>query len=206
MSLLSTFRRLRPPTWARRLMPQAQWQGRPDAIHLTFDDGPHPESTPAILRLLKSARWPATFFILGQRAQQYPHLTAAIRADGHQVGNHGHAHLHGWWTPTARYLDNWQRGHHISQSRLFRPPYGKLRPAQYRAVTAAGHRIVMWSVMPYDFADRPASPKEWIPTLQGGDIIVLHDTPRGLRYLEKILPLLQQIINDHGWKAAPLAS
>ncbi len=206
MTLRNVFRRARPPAWMRALMPHACWEGMPRALYLTFDDGPHPDSTPALLGLLKRMQWQATFFILGRQAERYPDLFRQIRAARHGIGNHGYEHLHGWWTASSRYLENWRRGYAVTRSTLFRPPYGKLRPRQYRAIRSAHHRIVMWRVMPYDFARHPIAPQAWIPTLTGGDIIVLHDSPRGLRYFRQMLPLLREQINRHGWEVTSLPS
>ena len=62
------------------------------AVALTFDDGPNPEATPAVLDALASGGVKATFFILGRHAERWPDLVERVAADGHRVGNHGYFH------------------------------------------------------------------------------------------------------------------
>ncbi len=183
----------------QRLHPHRTWRGEPTAVYLTFDDGPHPQSTPALLDLLRTMGWQATFFVVGRQAEQFPEVFEHLRQSRMPIANHGYAHLHGWFTSTTRYVADYRRGRSIAASRLFRPPYGKLRPTQARRLRADGAQIVMWTVMPYDFSSRPASPSQWIPGLQPGDIIALHDTPQGLRYFQAIAPHLRAKLRQEGW-------
>src|SRR3954447_24730808 len=62
------------------------------AVALTFDDGPNPAATPAILDALKARGVRATFFILGRHAERWPDLVARVASEGHAVGNHGYFH------------------------------------------------------------------------------------------------------------------
>ncbi|MGH2869094.1 MAG: polysaccharide deacetylase family protein, partial [Solirubrobacteraceae bacterium] len=63
-----------------------------DGVALTFDDGPHPEGTPAVLEVLARAGARATFFVIGEQARRWPQLVAEIRAAGHEVALHGFRH------------------------------------------------------------------------------------------------------------------
>ena len=78
----------------RQRFPSALWQGDPAQreIALTFDDGPHQESTPALLSLLDHYGITATFFHIGRRAAAAPHLVQLVAAAGHQIGLHGYRH------------------------------------------------------------------------------------------------------------------
>ena len=100
-------------------------------IFLTFDDGPSPEVTPFVLDALRQAQAKALFFVAGQNAERYSELFNRIKNEGHIIGNHGYAHLNGLKTNTKTYLNDIEQGHQIIQSPLFRPPYGKLKSAQY---------------------------------------------------------------------------
>ena len=73
-----------------RLTPQILYRVRTRAplVALTFDDGPHPTHTPRILEILRAHHAHATFFLIGDRAARHPEIVAAIRADGHEIGNH----------------------------------------------------------------------------------------------------------------------
>ena len=66
--------------------------GLNDAVLLTFDDGPHPESTPVVLELLKQYNARAIFFVVGARIQRAPHLLKIILDEGHAIGNHSYSH------------------------------------------------------------------------------------------------------------------
>ena len=85
-----------PAIYLRWLYPKAYWRmDRHDkAVYLTFDDGPIPEATPFILDTLKEFGVKATFFMVGDNVRKYPELYKRILAEGHQVGNHTHNHIH----------------------------------------------------------------------------------------------------------------
>ncbi len=190
---------VRIPHWLQRLFPQWIWTGHSQSIYLTFDDGPHPQSTFRILQLLQSMGWQATFFVIGRHAERLPDLIHAIRVAGMQMGNHGYEHLHGWKTAVPQYFANYQRGKFISKSPLFRPPYGKMPIGMGSKIRKDGSQVIMWTVMPYDFSNRPISPNTWINQLSGGEIIALHDSPRGADYFEKVIWPLSQKLQMEGW-------
>src|SRR5262245_6506445 len=96
------------------LHPQAQLFGRtlrrvPAGIALTFDDGPNPDVTPALLRLLRKYQVPATFFVLGKHVREYPALAAEIAANKHQIGNHTDTHASLLFYSPARIVDELRR-------------------------------------------------------------------------------------------------
>ena len=102
---------------------------RPGMLALTFDDGPDPRWTPAILDILKQENVPATFFIIGKNGQAYPDLVKRIVNEGHQIGNHTFTHPNMGEIPlslselelnaTQRLIES-----EIGRSTvLFRPPY-----------------------------------------------------------------------------------
>src|SRR3954454_5763353 len=77
--------------------PVARALGIPRRVHasgiaLTFDDGPHPEGTPAVLELLRSEDLVATFFVAGEQVERFPQLARDIVAAGHEIGLHCHRH------------------------------------------------------------------------------------------------------------------
>ncbi|MDR2883233.1 MAG: polysaccharide deacetylase family protein [Alistipes sp.] len=97
---------------------------------MTFDDGPTPGVTEWILDEL--ARWDAraTFFCLGRNVEAHPGLYARIVAGGHRVGNHTHNHMKGWGCGAAIYAADVDRAAGVTDSDLFRPPYGRTSPAK----------------------------------------------------------------------------
>jgi peptidoglycan/xylan/chitin deacetylase (PgdA/CDA1 family) len=101
-------------------------------LALTFDDGPDPQYTPRILEALRKHGAKATFFLIGERAEQEPALVRQILADGHELANHSHSHPDFERLPLRRAMQEISRTTAMieaiqgSRCRLFRPPKGKL--------------------------------------------------------------------------------
>ena len=171
-------------------------------LFLTFDDGPSPSSTPWILDVLRSYEARATFFCLGRQVQQHPELYAAIRDDGHAVGNHTHNHLDGWRTSKRRYMKDVSRAAQWIQSPLFRPPYGRISLRQMHHL-AKTHRIVMWDVLSRDYDSR-LSPQTILSRLKRrvrpGSIVVFHDSPQAEKNLRTILPDFLEYCSREGYQ------
>lgn len=170
----------RPPAPVRRLFTAAKFRMETGEkrLCLTFDDGPHPVSTPQLLDILDSAKVKALFFCTGRAANKYPHLINDIRARGHIIGNHGYSHLNGWITSLKRYCDDVDKGSLFTSSELFRPPYGRIGFRQYIRLRKK-YRIILWDLMAYDF-DPDFSAERSLDILKSkircGSIIVLHDS------------------------------
>ncbi len=154
------------------------------AVALTFDDGPHPEGTPAVLDLLARARARATFFLIGEQVERRPALAAEIVAAGHAVALHGYRHRLQLRMSTAQLYSDVQRGreaiHHATgvEPGWHRPPYGIYSSAGLSAVRAAGMRPLLWSRWGKDWR-RLTTPARIAARASGdlsaGDVILLHD-------------------------------
>jgi peptidoglycan/xylan/chitin deacetylase (PgdA/CDA1 family) len=147
-------------------------------ICLSFDDGPDPKSTLEILEILKNHDIKALFFCTGLKAEKYPELVNRICSGGHIIGNHGYRHLNGWKTSSGEYIKNVSDAAGFTSSDLFRPPYGRIRPSQYRKL-ANSYKIIFWDLMPYDFDSKIGKDKTLAvlkKKIRPGSIIVLHDT------------------------------
>lgn len=100
------------------------------AVALTFDDGPHPEHTPAVLDELARLGVVATFFLVGQRAAERPDLVRKIVDAGHAVGSHSSSHIEPWTVPLVDLAREYRRGRSEVEAAvgrpvaLFRPPKG----------------------------------------------------------------------------------
>lgn len=196
-----------------RLLPRITWRGAATGsqaeklVYLSFDDGPVPEATPFVLTQLEKYRAKATFFCVGDNAARYPHLVKAIKKAGHALGNHTHNHLNGWKTPTASYLMNIDKCRRVIPSRLFRPPYGKISPAQYRQLSRT-YKIVLWDIVSYDF-DAALSPEDCLAAVKArvrpGSIIVFHDSIKAMKNLQTVLPLLLEYLKQEGYSFRKIA-
>jgi peptidoglycan-N-acetylglucosamine deacetylase len=171
-------------------------------LYLTFDDGPHPEVTPAVLQALDAFRAKGTFFLSGRQAESHPELVQQIISGGHQLGNHTYSHPDGWRTPMKEYLADVMRCRQVVASQLFRPPYGRLLPAQLQQLRKEGFHTVMWSVLTGDF-DTAALPatllEKTLRHTRDGGILVLHDSPKAAGHCLFLLPRILEHYSGRGF-------
>jgi peptidoglycan-N-acetylglucosamine deacetylase len=155
------------------------------AVALTFDDGPHPNGTPAILEALAEHGVTATFFLVGEQVERRPQLAARIVAEGHEVGLHCHRHRNLLRLPPHQVWRDMERARGaIEQAagvplRLYRPPYGVLTTSALAAARRLGLRPVLWSRWGRDWraAATPATiSAELCGDLTGGEVLLLHDS------------------------------
>ena len=167
-------------------------------IFLTFDDGPNPEVTPFILETLSKFNAKATFFCLGKQVEKHPTLFDQIISEGHQVGNHGYDHFNGWETKTEEYINNVIKASELIDSKLFRPPYGKMKVSQIK-ILKENYKLVLWDVSAQDYlpnitADKVVSNVENHTT--EGSIIVMHDNGKVKPHLKNSLPAIVSTLVD----------
>lgn len=199
----------RTPWWLKRLYPHCLWEMPPGdgKVYLSFDDGPHPDATPMVLDMLAAAGAKASFFCIGDNVRKYPEIYQRILAEGHTVGNHSYHHLNGWKTGNSEYVEDIQRAAELISSPFFRPPYGRIRHSQVKALRAMNMVPVMWTVLSGDFD--PALSKEAcalnvLRHLAPGNIIVFHDSIKALQKMQYALPLVLERIQERGWVAEKL--
>lgn len=186
---------VKSPFWLHWLYPRLLWHHSRDIPHLflTFDDGPIPDVTPEILNILKGYDIQATFFCVGDNIRKHPDIFQRISDEGHRIGNHTHNHLKGWKTSFEEYLENVEACNQLTQTDLFRPPYGRGTKKQYRELEKQ-YRIVMWDVMSGDF-DPGISPDQCLKNVlnhtENGSIIVFHDN---IKARERVLYALPRAI------------
>lgn len=180
-------------------------------LYLTFDDGPIPEVTPFVLDELKKWEAKATFFCIGKNIEANPDIFKRIIDEGHSIGNHTYDHLNGWNTADKGYFENIEKCAAVildsiphsafRNPRLFRPPYGKLRPSQYSTLKSQ-YRIVMWDVLSYDF-DLSLSAENVLNNVlkngEAGSIIVMHDSLKAKPKVEYALPLILEHFTALGY-------
>lgn len=152
-------------------------------LHLTFDDGPDPEWTPRVLRLLADHDATATFFPMGNNVRRFPELVARVQAAGHTVGVHGDRHLdHSKVAPDVVAADTERALRDLTvfgvpTVNLWRLPWGRRGPATDEIAAVSGLRIVGWDVDTHDWRgdgwhDQPGAVGDAART---GGVVLLHD-------------------------------
>jgi peptidoglycan/xylan/chitin deacetylase (PgdA/CDA1 family) len=155
-----------------------------DGVALTFDDGPHPHGTPAVLELLREAGAEATFFCVGEQVERRPALVAEIVAAGHRVELHSHRHRTQLRQTPAAIRDDADRARAAIEEASgqevadFRPPNGIFSASGLRTVRRRGWRPVLWSQWGRDW-DAGATPesiaRRSTAAVRAGDVLLLHD-------------------------------
>ena len=178
------------------------------ALVLSYDDGPGPVLTPAVLEILAGRRAHATFFALGRRAQHAPDVLDRVVAAGHEVGCHSFDHRHAWKvSPRAGVadLDEGFRslGRWVHPDGLFRPPYGKLTLATWAALRRRGGRLACWTVVSGDtYAELPRREDVVEQVVRsGGGVVLMHDfdrEPERCEYVTSLTALLLDAAERHG--------
>lgn len=180
-------------------------------IAITFDDGPIPVHTAAILDLLGANGACATFFLTGSHAESHPELVRRIADEGHELANHSYKHVAFARMPLANQLDEIERVDALLQARdgrelhWFRPPQGIMPPSLLVALMRRRHPVAMWSLDSLDylgsgvqailqrFESRPA---------RNGEIVLFHDDNDGtVQALRALLPLWR----DDGFRFATVS-
>ena len=176
-------------------------------IYLSFDDGPHPIITNFVLDTLKENGIKATFFCIGDNVLKYPETFERIVKEQHSIGNHTHNHLNGWKTDNIQYYKNiLQAAKHIP-SKLFRPPYGKIKPTQANYLLKRGWRIIMWNSLSADFdssIDGVTCFNNVKSTMKNGSIVVFHDSEKAFDRLKIALPLLIEYCREQHYEIRAL--
>lgn len=181
-------------------------------IYLTFDDGPTPEITEWVLQELEKNNAKATFFCIGNNIEKHPTIFEKLINQGHIAGNHTFNHLNGWKTSTADYLENVKKCEAAISipkskfqnlnSKLFRPPYGKIKPSQAKQLRQLGYKIIMWDVLSADFdttISREKCLENALNKIQSGSIIVFHDSVKAFPNLEYTLPKTLKFLKEKGF-------
>jgi peptidoglycan-N-acetylglucosamine deacetylase len=199
-------------------------------IYLTFDDGPHPDITPWVLKILADYNAKATFFCVGENMVKYPEIYSQIIQQKHSIGNHTFNHINGWKTNNNTYFDNIYKTEEIikkkerekrkekkegesypsdpttnnrqATTKLFRPPYGKIKSSQSKILIKNGFKIIMWDVLSGDFDINIPKEKCFqnvINHVQKGSIVVFHDSEKAFKNLEFALPKTLEYFSENGY-------
>jgi peptidoglycan/xylan/chitin deacetylase (PgdA/CDA1 family) len=171
------------PAVGRRL-PVVLREEEVEGVFLTFDDGPHPQGTPAVLEILREAGQTATFFLAGEQVERRPALAAEIIAAGHRVELHCHRHRNQLRLTPRALLDDAERGRAAIEEASgqeiadYRPPYGIFSGVGLAAIRSRGWRPVLWSQWGRDWTRRATAAsitRKATDGIRPGDVVLLHD-------------------------------
>lgn len=167
----------------RILFPSLVWKMPSKKIFLTFDDGPHPQATAAILDMLRQHSVRATFFVSGKNIRGNEPLIQRIASEGHSIGIHAFHHSRALALSKERTKSEILETQNLLSSlvrqkiRLFRPPFGFFSWKTIEAARELNYVLIMWSCLTGDF--RPWSEEKIVSTathrLTHGSILVFHD-------------------------------
>jgi peptidoglycan/xylan/chitin deacetylase (PgdA/CDA1 family) len=153
-------------------------------VALTFDDGPHPEGTPAVLELLARAGHRAMFFMVGEQVERRPSLVREVADQGHAIALHGYRHRFQPRLGERTLEDDMRRGYEAIgdatglEPDYHRPPYGAYSPSGLRLARDAGLKPLLWSRWGKDwrkFTTPPRIARRVTRAIVLGDVILLHD-------------------------------
>lgn len=154
---------------------------REPLVALSFDDGPHPTFTPRVLDILQRYDAKSTFFLIGDRTLHHPDLVTAIRAGGHEIGNHYASNVSTLGHSDAEFVRNLEQTEAAlglaAKPDLFRPPGGIAWPRQIHLARAHGYACVLGCAYPHDPMHPPVWYIRWLveKNLVPGAIVILHD-------------------------------
>jgi peptidoglycan/xylan/chitin deacetylase (PgdA/CDA1 family) len=174
-------------------------------IALTFDDGPHPGYTLKLLDILKRYGAKATFFVVGEKAEQSPDLVKAELAAGHDIGNHTYHHVNLTKIPNDHVATEIKACGKVVQAitghapHLFRPPGGDYDRQVAEVAEALGYTMVLWTDDPGDYASPGSKVIESrvVDRIGNGGIILMHD---GVQQTLDILPQMLERLTQRGYQ------
>jgi peptidoglycan/xylan/chitin deacetylase (PgdA/CDA1 family) len=190
----------------------------PGIVALSFDDGPDPARTPALLDRLAARGARASFFCVGRRVERHPKLARQIRDGGHELENHSyhHSHTFGFLGPRRLEDELWRASGAIEQAagrrpRLFRAPAGVRNLFLDPVLERLGLRLVSWTRRGFDTVSRRPErvAARLVGGLSAGDILVLHDGPpvrqHGGALVLEVLERLLDALAERGLRSLPIA-
>lgn len=180
-------------------LPGAIWQSSSEKILITFDDAPNPATTPQLLKQLNKLNIRAVFFCIGRNAGNAPELMKEIVAEEHLIANHSYSH------GNMRNLNTQEQANEIlrteetifkitgEKTTYFRPPYGKFNRALLRTVKNIDYKMVLWSLLTYDYKNDKDIFNRSLKHLKKNSLIVMHDHPK---CSETVHAGLQKLIDE----------
>lgn len=190
-------------------------------VAITFDDGPHPLYTPQVLNILKQFQVKACFFVLGEKAKEYPELLLRIQAEGHGIASHGYRHHISWLVgPRGIKQDIRQASSVITEITgcpplFYRPPWGLFNLFSLPYYRLYGQQVVLWSFMSWDWNRRSTADsiaRKVLLRTKNGSILIFHDSddvigtvPGTPTAMISALPVILTELKQRGLQVIPLS-
>jgi peptidoglycan/xylan/chitin deacetylase (PgdA/CDA1 family) len=185
------------------------------AVALTFDDGPHPQGTPAVLEALAAAGASATFFVVGEQLRAHTAVAREVVAAGHRLAVHGDRHVcTSLRTPRALRADLDRCAALVEElggvaPAHYRPPFGIFSPVALAEARARGWTALLWSAWGRDWTARATAEAigaRATRAVGGGDVVLLHDAdhysaPGSWRRTAAALPRILDDLGQRGLRA-----
>ena len=173
-------------------------------IAFTFDDGPHPEYTQRLLKILRDHGVRATFFVVGKQVEKHPELLQLIFREGHEIANHTYSHRDlRTLSPEELTLELEKTDRLVTavtdqKMKYFRPPGGQYSPAVVQSARDLGYEMVLWSIFPQDHTNPAANliRGRVLKAAKDRGIILLHS---GVKHTLEILPDLILSLKSRGY-------
>ena len=195
---------VKPPFYSDKIFKNFVWNipNNNNKVYLTFDDGPTEGITEKVLSILDKYNIKATFFCLGRNIDRYKTLFENIIKKGHSVGNHTYSHLNGWKTENKEYFNDIEYASTIIKNKIFRPPYGKIKPSQYKKLKH-NYKLIMWDVLTGDYNHKLTGETCYlniVKNVKSGSVIVFHDSDKAHKNLFYSLPKAIEYLQKQGYK------
>lgn len=181
-------------------------------VALTFDDGPTPEGVDAVLAELEPRGIHATFFLIGNRMEKFPGKAERLIAAGHELGNHTYSHQRNLGRTQDFYAAEIAKTRALlqragSDTKLFRPPFGKRLIGLPLEVERAGYRTIMWDVedQPEKFTDPRAFAQDILARVRPGSIILIHPMYRTNQVARDALPIVLDGLRSQGYEVVTVS-
>ena len=176
-------------------------------VYLTYDDGPDPRFTPAILDLLDAHQAKATFFVVGVSVEEYPALVASVVQRGHALGNHTYGHMNLRRASTERVQTELQRTTELVRGAAgvsptcMRPPQGSIDAGVREVSAGLGLEPVLWHIDTEDWRGRgTASIVQRALEVQPGAVVLLHDGGGNRTHTVEATALLLEALSAKGYR------